>query len=94
MAFQDNAWCDKKVMREWVHQQWKPNCSGDMLLAIDVHKAQRTDAIQERLRKDCKTELVFIPGGTTSLLQPVDVAFNALFKAAWRERQLSTSKRT
>ena len=53
-----------------------------MLLALDVHKAQTTDAIQECLRKDCKTEPVFIPAGTTSLVQPMDVVFNAPFKAA------------
>ena len=78
----DNAWCDEKVMREWIHQQWKPACSGDMLLALDVHKAQTTDAIQECLRKDCKIEPVFVPAGTTSLVQPVDVVFNTPFKAA------------
>ena len=69
-------------MHEWVHQQWKPACDGDMLLALDVHKAQRTDAIQDCLRKDCKTEPVFVPASTTSLVQPVDVVFNAPFKAA------------
>jgi hypothetical protein len=53
-----------------------------MLLALDLHKAQTTDAIQECLRKDCKTEPVFVPAGTTSLIQPVDVVFNAPFKAA------------
>ena len=69
-------------MREWIHQQWKPVCSGDMLLALDVHKAQTTDAIQECLRKDCKTEPVFVSTCTTSIVQPVDVVFNAPFKAA------------
>ena len=82
MAFQDNAWCDEKIMCEWICQQWKPACNGDMLLALDVHKAQTTDAIQECLRKDCKTEPIFVPAGTTSLVQPVDVVFNAPFKAA------------
>ena len=82
MAFQDNAWCDEKMMREWIHQQWKPACSGDMLLALNFHKAQTPDPIQEGLRKDCKTEPVFIPVGTTSLVQPVDIVFNAQFKAA------------
>ena len=82
MAFQDNVWCDEKIMREWICQQWKPACNGDMLLALDVHKAQTTDAIQECLRKDCKTEPIFVPAGTTSLVQPVNVVFNAPFKAA------------
>ena len=53
-----------------------------MLLALDVHKVQTTDAIQECLRKNCKTESVFIPASTTSLVKPVDVSFNAPFIAA------------
>ena len=51
-----------------------------MLLALNVHKAQ--SIIKECLKKDCKTEPVSVPAGTTSLVQPVDVAFNAPFKAA------------
>ena len=53
-----------------------------MLLALDVHKAQTTNAIQQCLKKDCKTEPIFVPAGTTSLVQPVDFVFNAPFKAA------------
>ena len=67
-----------------------------MLLALDVHKAQRTDAIQECLRKDCKTELVLYQLVLLSLVQPVDVdvVFNAPFKTAMEREQLSTCKRT
>ena len=88
MALQDNTWCDEKIMCEWICQQWKPacscncSCSGTMLLVLNVHKAQTTDAIKECLRKDCKTEPVFVPAGTTSLVQPVDAVFNVPFKAA------------
>ena len=82
MAFQDNAWCDEKIMREWIHHQWIPACNGNMLLAIDVHKAQTTNAIKECLKKDCKTEPIFVSASTTSLVQPVNVVFNAPFKAA------------
>ena len=53
-----------------------------MMLVLDVHRAQKTDAIQKALRDSCKTEPVFVPAGTTSLVQPVDVVFNAPFKAA------------
>ena len=53
-----------------------------MMLVLDVHKAQTTDEIQKLLRESCKTEPVFVPAGTTSLVQPVDVVFNAPFKAA------------
>ena len=89
VAFRDDAWCDGKIMCEWIHQQWKPACNSDMLLALNVHKIQTTDATQECLRKDCKTEPVFVPAGTTSIAQAVDVVFNAPFKAAV-EREATT----
>lgn len=82
MTFQENAWCDEAVMMSWIRQQWKPACTDDMMLVLDVHKAQKTEQIQRSLQDICKTEPVFVPAGTTSLVQPVDVAFNAPFKAA------------
>ena len=55
-------------------------CSGHMLLALDVHKAQQ--AIQDCLKEQCNTYPVYVPAGTTSIVQPADVVFNAPFKAA------------
>ena len=69
-------------MRQWIIQQWKPVCSGHMLLTLDVHKAQTTEAIQGCLKEQCNTYPVYVPPGTTSIVQPVDVVFNAPFKAA------------
>lgn len=57
-----------------------------MMLVLDVHRAQKTDNIQQFLRSECNTEPVFVPAGTTSLVQPVDVVFNAPFKAAIEEK--------
>ena len=51
VSFQDNAWCDEQIMRRWIIQQWKPACSGHMLLVLDVHKAQTTEAIQDCLKE-------------------------------------------
>ena len=59
-----------------------------MMLVLDVHKAQKTEQIKSWLRDACKTEPVFVPAGTTGLIQPVDVVFNAPFKA--RIGQLAT----
>ena len=52
-----------------------------MMLVADVYKAQKTDAVLSLLR-GCNTEVVFVPPGATSLVQPMDVVFNAPFKAA------------
>ena len=65
MTFQEKAWSDEKVMQ-------KPACDGNMLLVIDVHKAQKTPDISQRFEQS-NTNVVYIPPGTTSLIQPLDV---------------------
>ncbi len=66
-------------MNVWFMVNWKP---GPMHLIADVHRAKKTDKILNRLEKDCNTEVTFVPGGCTSLLQPLDVVVNKQFKAA------------
>ena len=53
-----------------------------MMLVLDAHKAQTTDYVKKLLKETCKTDLVMVPPATTSLVQPVDMVFNAPFKAA------------
>lgn len=69
VVYQENAWCDEKVMAAWIRHQWKPFCEGNMLLITDVHRAQKTEAILILLRNQCNTEVEFVPPGTTSLVQ-------------------------
>ena len=66
-------------MTGWVRSQWQPVCDSghQMILVAEVYKAQKTDAVLSLLR-GCNTEVVF----ATSLVQPIDVVFNAPFKAA------------
>ena len=54
MAFHEKAWSDEKVMKEWIGQQWKSACNGEMLLVLDVHRAQKTELILH-LFKENKT---------------------------------------
>ena len=44
MTFQENAWCDEAIMMEWINQLWEPAYFEEMMLIVDVHKAQKTDA--------------------------------------------------
>ena len=81
VVFQPKAWCDEGVMRHWVRTCWKPACQGPMHLILDVHKAQKTDSVQALLQ-ECSTDTTYIPGGCTSLIQPLDVSFNKPFKNA------------
>ena len=81
MKFQPNAWCDEDIMKSWERQCWKPVCQGPMHLVLDVHRSQTTEDIQSILDADFHTTYTYVPGGYTSLVQPVDVS-NKHFKSA------------
>ena len=72
-------------MREWINLQWKPASEGDMMLVLDVHKAQKTLDILDTLA-EMNTTPIYVPAGTTGLIQPIDVCFNAPFKAAIKKQ--------
>lgn len=50
------------------------------MLVLDSFRGHCTDAVKARLA-DNGTDLVVIPGGMTSMLQPLDVCINKPFKA-------------
>ena len=45
------------------------------ILVADVHRTQQTDDVKARLKKK-NTELLNVPPGCTSRVQPLDVSFN------------------
>lgn len=66
-------------MEQWVKTSWKLFAKDDILLVLDLHRAQKTDRIKELLN-ECGTTPVFVPTGCTSIFQPLDVSFNAPLK--------------
>ncbi|KAG0432651.1 hypothetical protein HPB47_020644 [Ixodes persulcatus] len=72
-----NGWMTSEKFLELLGGIWGPNVDDvRQLLVLDqapIHKTQAAkDAIQER-----NTNLVYVPAGWTSLLQPTDVIFEA-----------------
>ena len=53
-----------------------------MLLIADQFRVHKTEGIVKMLNEECNTEFEFVPGRANGLVQPVDVIFNAPFKAA------------
>ena len=84
ILFQEKAWCGEPIMLDWISQQWNNsfiipstnNSSGKILIA-DVHRAQQTGKVKYILKK---TDLINVPPGCTSGVQPLDVVFNKQFK--------------
>ena len=90
VTFQENAWCNEKVMLEWIRKDWAcfytnkptPSSTGKILIA-DIHRGQQTD-VEKALLVKAKTVLQNIPGGLTSYLQVVDVIVNKPLKESIR----------
>ena len=73
---------DEPCMVNWVCNYWNPCVEGEMTLLLDDYKAQKTPSVLTMLNDECSTITVGIPPGCTSLVQPLDVVFNAPFKEA------------
>jgi hypothetical protein len=89
---QEKGWMTEELMLEWLKIVWshRPGAflSQPSMLVLDAFKGHVTDSVKDQLCK-MKTELVVIPGGMTSLLQPMDVTINKPFKDRLRQQYLT-----
>lgn len=88
----EKAWMDENLMKIWLEEIWK-NRSGGLLkkkslLVLDSFEAHKTSQIKLAF-KDENSNLAVIPGGLTSVVQPLDVCLNKPFKdrlrVKWRQ---------
>ena len=79
-------------MLEWLKIVWsrRPGAflNQPSVLVLDALKGHVTDSVKDQLCK-MKTELVVIPGGMTSVLQPMDISINKPFKDRLRQQYLT-----
>ena len=67
VMYQEKAWCDEKIMKEWISNKWAnpfknpigQNSDGKILIA-DIHHVQQTNSVKEFSKKH-KTSLVNVP---------------------------------
>jgi hypothetical protein len=81
---QENAWMDEAVMVAWVDEVLAPYVATAPehvvpLLILDSYRCHMMGSIVQRIQ-ELGVEVQHIPGGCTSLCQPVDVGFNKPFK--------------
>jgi len=79
-------------MLEWLKLVWGSSprafLNQPSMLVLDAFKGHLTDSVKNQLRK-MKTELVVIPGGMTSVLQPMYVSINKSLKDRLRQNYLT-----
>ena len=88
-ACQDNAWMDKRVMLMSVNMVLEPyvdTAPENMvpLLFLDSYWCHMMNSVVNAIQ-DLGVEVEHIPGGCTSLCQPVDIGVNKPFKAFLRK---------
>ena len=93
---QAKAWMDEERMLEWIDKVWLPYVGENpALLCLDTFSGHLTDAVKAKFAK-IGTKLLVIPGGCTSVLQPLDVSINKPFKShirqCWCERMVSEAE--
>ena len=81
---QENAWMDERVMLAWVDEVLVPYVATAPdnivpLLILDSYRCHMMGSVVQRIQ-ELGVEVQHIPGGCTSLCQPVDVGFNKPFK--------------
>lgn len=86
---QRNAYCDGRVMEEWIQDVWRPEVAGPSVLLLDSLKVHKMDHVKVALERDCHTSLEFVPPGVTGLCQPMDVAVMKPFKTRCRQLYLN-----
>ena len=70
---------------EWIDKVWSPYVKGKpALLSLDTFSGHLTSVVKEAFDK-CRTKLLVIPGGCTSVLQPLDISINKPLKSYIRQ---------
>ncbi|CAN0050933.1 unnamed protein product, partial [Pylaiella littoralis] len=88
---QGKSWCDLRGCKLWIRESWRvrPN-NGSVLkqraciLVLDDFKCHKDDEFIAFLKRDTNTIVIFIPGGLTPLLQPLDCMLNKQMKRLLR----------
>jgi hypothetical protein len=87
---QEAAWMDEEVMIAWVKEVLAPYVTTApdhfvLILILDMYRCHMMSSVVQMIQ-ELGVDMQHIPGGCTSLCQPVDVGFNKPFKD-WMQKQ-------
>ena len=87
---QDKGWMNDALTVDWIKTVWgkRPGAllKKKSLLVLDAFRCHKSQNVKEMLKKDLGTTLAIIPGGMTSVLQPLDVSINKPMKVMLQRR--------
>ncbi len=84
VSFQNKAWVDESQMLKWIQKVWvNYTKKRHSLLFLDSFSAHLTSVVQSAFA-DANTTVRVIPGGCTSVLQPLNVSLNKPVKSILR----------
>ena len=83
----EKGWMDEALTVDWIKSVWgkRPRADKKSLLVLDAFRCHKTDKTKRALKQK-NTTLAIIPGGMTSILQPLDVSINKPMKSSLRRR--------
>ena len=92
VTVQQKGWMDSEIMKIWIEKVWRAHIVGlsrqRSLLVFDSFKAHKTEQVKRSLKSE-NMDLSVIPGGLTSVLQPLDICLNKPFKDRLRQRWMT-----
>jgi hypothetical protein len=86
-AVQDKAWMESSLVVDWlkqVYQPWAEEQTGPTILILDEFAGHMTSEVRDCV-SSIGAHLIFIPGGYTWKLQPMDIGLNKPFKDKVRD---------
>ena len=86
-----NGWMTREEYHHWLTHVYKAE-DESRLLVVDSYKPHISDESREIVVSECNSSLVIIPGGCTSIAQPMDRSVNKPFKDSMRESWTSWMK--
>ena len=79
-------------MKIWIKKVWQSRIGGlgrrRSLFVLDSFEAHKTEQVKRSFKSE-NTDLAVIPGGLTSVLQPLDVCLNTPFKDRVRQKWMA-----
>ena len=86
VSAQEKGWMNSDQMNVWIEKAWRSRLGRRRsLLVYDAFEAHVKDPVKAALKRE-NTDLAVIPGGLTSLLQPLNVSLNKPFKDRVRKK--------